>query len=92
MGQNGSSFYLDAVAIGGRPLSCEIKAGTTLNQRSNCDDVSFSYNGNSSDIKIYVQYDNDQGTFIYNTSSKTFTSAVRGMQDVTDNNPPINNQ
>ncbi len=59
MGQSGSSFYLDSVNISGKPLSCEIKAGTILIQRNNCDDASFYYNG-SSDIKIYVQLDNDQ--------------------------------
>lgn len=84
MGQNGSSFYLDSVNITWRPLSCEIKAGTTLNLRNNCDDISFSYNGSERDIKIYVQFDNDQGTWIYNTSSRTFTSSIRWSQNVTD--------
>lgn len=89
MGQNGSSFYLDSVNVGGKPLSCEIKAGTTLSLRNNCDDVSFSYSEWSENISIYVQYDNDQGTWIYNSSSKTFTSAVRGTQNVTDPNDTL---
>lgn len=92
MGQSGSSFYLDSVNISGKPLSCEVKAWTTLIQRNNCDDASFSYNGYS-DIKIYVQLDNDQGTWTYNPSSQLFTDARRWVQDVTDNNntPVYNN-
>lgn len=89
MGQNGSSFYLDSINVSGKPLSCEVKAGTTLALRNNCDDVSFSYNGSESDIKIYVQLDDDQGTWTYNTSSKTFTDARRGIQNVTDTNEPV---
>ena len=70
-------------------MSCEIKAGTTLSLRTNCDDVSFSYNGSESDVKIYVQLDDDQGTWTYNTSSKLFTDAHRGVQNVTDTNDPV---
>ncbi len=78
MGQDGSNFYLDALNASGKPLSCEVKMWSTLLQRSNCNDQSFSYYGSDSEMKIYVQLDNDQGTFIYNTSSRTFTSAYRG--------------
>lgn len=85
MGQDGSSFYLDSLNTSGKPLSCEIKAGDILIQRSNCDDQYFTYNG-SSDISVFVQLDNDQGTWIYNPSSRIFTSAYRGTTDVTNNN------
>ena len=83
MGQNNSQFFLDAVHTAGKTLSCEIKAWTTLYPRNNCDDISFSYNGSFRDITIYVQYDNDQGTFVYDASSQAFTQASLGRQDLT---------
>lgn len=85
MGQDGSSFYLDAVNPSGKPLSCEVKDGNTLIQRSNCANQSFSYNS-SNEIKIYVQLDNDQWTWTYDTYNRSFTSAVRWVTNVTDNN------
>lgn len=87
MGQQGSNFYLDDVNISGKPLSCEIKAGDTLHLRNNCNNVSFQYAGSSPEIKIYVQLDNDQGTWTYNTSSRTFTDARRGTTNVTNPSP-----
>lgn len=99
MGQQGSSFYLDSIVKRNNvpvliPLSCEVKAwNTLLVPRRNCDDISFSYYGSERDIKIYVQLDNDQGTWTYNTSSRLFTDARRGIQDVTDydDTPVYNN-
>lgn len=94
MGQNGSQFFLDAVYPTQKPISCEIKAWVILYPRNNCDDIAFSYNGSSRDITIYVQYDNDQGTFVYNTSSQRFTSAILGLQDtiVPGDEPPYSHQ
>ena len=84
MGQDGNSFYLDAVNPSWKPLSCEVRDWDTLLQRSNCSDESFYYNG-SNNLKIYVQLDNDQGTWTYDTYSRMFSSAVRGTTNVTDN-------
>ena len=89
VGQDGSNFYLDATDISGLPLSCEIKAWSTLLvQRTNCNDISFSYFGSNSDIKIYVQTDNDQWTWTYNINTRRFTDATRGDSN-TNNNSSI---
>lgn len=90
MGQDGQDFYLDAVNPSGKPLSCEIKAWNTLIQRSNCNDQDFSYRWSTRELKIYVQLDNDQGTWIYDTDDREFTSAMRGTTNVTDNNNSSN--
>lgn len=85
MGQDGTSFYLDAVNPSGKPLSCEVRDwDMILHQRSDCANESFFYNGSNS-LKIYVQLDNDQWTWIYDTYSQTFSSATQGTTNVTNN-------
>ena len=56
-------------------LSCDMQTpgGITL-QRNTCD-ATINQDGNG-DYRIYVTFNTDQATFIYNSNTRRFTSAV----------------
>ncbi len=94
IGQQWSSLYLDSRNTSWKPLSCQIEDWNQVQQRNNCDDISFSTTSSANTITIHVQLDNDQATFVYDTSTQKFTSAHRGVQNMTNtpNQPTTPNQ
>lgn len=93
--QNGSSLRLanrldNCSGNSCSPVSCEVQTPDgTLYQRTACDQT-FSYNGWGT-VTIYTQYDNEQATFKYNTSSQRFESAYEWRDLVTTNYNNNNN-
>lgn len=82
MNQYGSTLHLNATNIGWKSLSCQIQDGTTLHQRNNCQNVSFS--PRSTEVTIYIQFANDQATVRYNTNTQRFVWSYYGQQNVDD--------
>lgn len=96
MDQSGSSFHLSNTVLNCSgnscaPLSCEVETPDgILYQRTACDQY-FTYNGYNGLIKIYTQYNNEQATFKYNTSTERFETAYEGQDLVNTSNNSNNN-